>query len=130
MKGRVESFNQFFSNGFIRGDDGAEYFLHASEVVNAKKIKDTNIVEFDAVDTGESHLRAVNVKKIGHGIHHPFIQDLNRLEQVLKGVPMDEQERDYRLRDIQMMRNYFENVEDFEWCKDPRQFKNWRRGGE
>lgn len=129
MKGRITRYNAYFSIGYITGEDGEQYFLHKSEMVNCKNIKSDNIVTFDSVDTGEQHFRAVNVRKIGHGKHHPFIQDLNRLADTLNSLEMDEMERSYRLKDIQMLINYFENVEDFEWCKDVRRFKHFKEYG-
>ena len=108
MKGTVVTWQGNKSMGFILGEDGNEYFLHESEMTGTKKVKRGSIVEFDAVDTGKEHLRAVNVRKIGHGTHHPFIRDLERIEELIETcVSNKHPDKQYRLRDIQMMKNYF-----------------------
>lgn len=117
MKGIIKSWHGQKDCGFIECD-GEEYFLHLSEVKNSKKIKKGNIVEFDTIDNGENHLRAVNVHKTGHGTHHPFIQDLNRIKELVE--QSNNPEKDYRLRDIQMMINYFSHIEDIEEYPDVR----------
>lgn len=119
MRGIIKSWNGPKYCGFILGEDNNEYFLHISDVVNAKKIKSTNIVHFETKDDGGEHLRAINVYKTGHGKHHPFIQDANRLKEVIE--KSNEPEKDYRLRDIQMMINYFTNIEDIAQYPDVRQ---------
>lgn len=118
MKGTVKTFWGNKSTGMILGEDGTEYFFHASDVVNCKTAKVGNHVVFDAEDIGKAHLRAVNIKKVGHGKCHPFITNLRRLDSVIKDAPVDDEEKGYLLRDIQMMVNYFEEVEDYEWCKN------------
>lgn len=127
MKGRIAKFKGYNNAGFILGEDGKEYFLHGSEVVNCQTVKADNIVEFDYVsEDGKDRPRAVNVRKTGHGKHHPFISKLNQMAEVIKVAKMDEVDRSYLLKDISTMTNYFKEIEDFEWCRSPNVF----RGGE
>ena len=129
MKGKVTSWNGHFSNGFITGEDGNEYFLHDSEITSgSKKINKGNIVQFDFIDTGDKRPRAVYVRKTGHGPKHPFIKDLDRLYETVSSAVIDEEEKSYRLRDIDMLRAYFSEVEDIEWCPDVR--RTFREKGE
>ena len=61
-EGTVKFFNESKSFGFIAGEDGNDYFVHASE------IKDGPITEGDKVsftpEKGDKGLKAVDVKKI------------------------------------------------------------------
>ena len=124
MIGKITSWNGSKSCGFITGKDGNQYFLHHSEMIGrgAKKLHKNNIIRFDAVNNGEAHLRAVNARKIGHGTHHPFIKDLDRIEEmIVTCVDNHHPEKQYRLRDIQMLKNYFSEVCDIDWCPNVRE---------
>lgn len=61
-EGTVKFFNETKNFGFIAGEDGNDYFVHASEV------KDGPIAEGDKVsftpEKGDKGLKAVDVKKI------------------------------------------------------------------
>ncbi len=122
MKGTVTKWSDFNSSGFITGEDGNDYFLHKSEMVNSKNVKRGNIVSFDYIDEGKTCLRAVNVKKTGHGPSHPFVHDLERIYDALdEYVSEFDSEKDYILRDVRMIMNYFKKAEDIEWCPNVRE---------
>ena len=65
MKGTVKMFNKEKGYGFIRGEDGKDYFFHYSVLVmdDFKTDEKGENVEFD-VQESERGLRANNVKKI------------------------------------------------------------------
>ena len=65
MKGTVKMFNKEKGYGFIRGEDGKDYFFHYSVLVmdDFKTAEKGEEVEFD-VQESERGLRANNVKKI------------------------------------------------------------------
>lgn len=126
MKGRVQKFDG--KQGFINGEDGNKYFVHESDLVGTKKLRGGNIVSFTSLDEGKEHLKAVNVKKIGHGKHHPFIKDLNNIYETVNSAVIDEEEKKYRLRDVKMLMAYFNEIEDIEQCQDVR--KTFRDKGE
>jgi len=65
MKGTVKMFNKEKGYGFIRGEDGKDYFFHYSVLVmdDFKTAEKGENVEFD-VQESERGLRANNVKKI------------------------------------------------------------------
>jgi CspA family cold shock protein len=62
MKGTVKFFNAGKHFGFIAGDDGNEYFVHASGLKEGTEIRDNDTVEFDS-EQGDRGLKAVNVVK-------------------------------------------------------------------
>lgn len=66
MKGKVIRFNKNKGFGFIKGEDGNDFFFHYSALVmeGFKDIPVESEVEFDVEET-EKGLRAVNVKKVG-----------------------------------------------------------------
>ena len=47
MKGRVKNFNEVRGFGFIRGEDGKEYFVHITDVMAEQSLYRGRIVEFD-----------------------------------------------------------------------------------
>lgn len=64
MKGRIISWDEDKKFGFIKGNDGKKYFLHASEVkdkISLKKIEKNKEVYFDFKET-DRRLRAIEVK--------------------------------------------------------------------
>ena len=65
MKGTVKMFNKEKGYGFIRGEDGKDYFFHYSVLVmdDFKTAEKGENVEFE-VQESERGLRAKDVKKI------------------------------------------------------------------
>lgn len=122
MTGIITQWKGTLNCGFINGEDGKEYFLHGSESASGKaNFKKTNIVKFDIQSTpNEKRDRAVNVVKIGHGAHHPFMHELENLANVIKECDIDEELKGYKLRDIEMLENYFLNICDIEQFADVR----------
>lgn len=62
MKGKVKFFNTEKGFGFISGDDGKEYFVHSSSLVEGVKIDQDNVVTFES-EQGDRGLKAVKVTK-------------------------------------------------------------------
>ena len=62
MKGTVKFFNTQKHFGFIAGEDGKEYFVHASALKDGASIAENDSVEFDT-EQGDRGLKAVNVVK-------------------------------------------------------------------
>lgn len=60
MKGKVKFFNEGKGFGFIKGDDGNEYFVHISGLNQGVRLADEVPVTFD-VEDGERGPKAVNV---------------------------------------------------------------------
>lgn len=65
MKGTVKMFNKEKGYGFIRGEDGKDYFFHYSVLVmdDFKTAEKGEAVEFE-IQESERGLRAKDVKKI------------------------------------------------------------------
>ena len=65
MKGTVKMFNAEKGFGFIRGEDGNDYFFHYSAILmDGYKTAEKGVaVEFE-VEPSERGLRACNVKKV------------------------------------------------------------------
>ncbi|MBN1156444.1 cold shock domain-containing protein [Candidatus Woesearchaeota archaeon] len=63
MKGSVKFFSEDKHFGFIAGEDGKEYFVHASGILPGGSITKEDQVEFEA-EAGDKGVRAVKVKKI------------------------------------------------------------------
>lgn len=61
MKGTVKFFGDK-DFGFIRGDDGQEYFVHRTGLKQGISIKENDKVNFDT-EKGDRGLRAINVSK-------------------------------------------------------------------
>jgi len=62
MKGKVKFFNVTKGFGFIIADDGKEYFVHHTGLVEGVKLYENDEVVFD-VEEGERGPKAVNVSK-------------------------------------------------------------------
>ena len=62
MKGTVKFFNSAKGFGFIAGEDGKEYFVHSTGLVDGVAISDNDSVEFE-VTQGDRGPKAVNVSK-------------------------------------------------------------------
>jgi cold shock CspA family protein len=123
MKGKIIQWKGGLGCGFILGEDGKEYFLHESEMIIGKP-KRSVFVEFDVIERpNEKRGRAMHVKKIGHGEAHPFLKDLERLEGTIIKYVTDADEKMYRLNDIQMLKNYFKEICDFEQFPNVRAFR-------
>ena len=60
MKGNVKFFDQGKGFGFIRGEDGKDYYVHESALKEGVSINDDDAVEFD-VEKGDKGPKAVNV---------------------------------------------------------------------
>lgn len=109
MKGRIRTIKT--SYGFIKGEDGNDYFFFYEDV-NRKKIKRGYIVEFEVIDEGKDNLKAKNINVIGLGKWHPYANDISRVMEFLKDNCADNEELGYRLRDLNDIYNYFANLED------------------
>lgn len=64
MKGNVKFYNESKGYGFIKADDGVEYFVHITGLNEGVKLKDDLAVDFD-VEDGERGPKAVNVTVAG-----------------------------------------------------------------
>jgi len=62
MKGKVKFFNDGKRFGFIAGEDGKEYFVHASGLEAGVSITENDAVEFDT-EQGDKGFKAVHVKR-------------------------------------------------------------------
>ena len=61
--GKVKIYNKEKKYGFITGDDGKDYFFHASGVSNDIYLKDGDNVEYKVVE-GERGPKAVDVSPV------------------------------------------------------------------
>lgn len=60
MEGTVKFFNTMKRFGFIAGEDGKEYFVHESGLVEGTSIRENDKVSFE-VEQGDRGPKAVNV---------------------------------------------------------------------
>ena len=60
MKGKVKFFNETKGFGFISGDDGKEYFVHATGLEEGVSISEGDSVNFE-VEKGDRGPKAVKV---------------------------------------------------------------------
>ena len=125
MKGRITKIWQNPSGwGFIKGEDGVDYYFHHSDFINRNaKIRKDYIVEFDIGSnpvTGEP--AAKNIRKIGHGSHHPLARSIQRIgDVILEYVPDDYEDKQYILQDLNTIYNYFCKVADCDQFSNPQQ---------
>lgn len=63
MRGEVKFYNWKKRYGFIKGEDGKDYFVHMTGITRGTRIYEGDKVEFD-VEEGEKGPKAVNVRKI------------------------------------------------------------------
>ena len=61
MEGTVKFFNTAKGFGFIAGEDGKEYFVHATAIGEGVRIRDNDSVTFD-VGESDRGLKAENVQ--------------------------------------------------------------------
>ncbi len=62
MKGEVKFYNHMKGFGFIKAEDGTEYFVHATGLQEGVSLEDNDSVEFD-VAQGDRGPKAINVRK-------------------------------------------------------------------
>lgn len=62
MKGTVKFFNDMKGFGFIKDEEGKEYFVHQTGLGEGVKLHENDEVNFD-VEEGERGPKAVNVTK-------------------------------------------------------------------
>jgi CspA family cold shock protein len=63
VEGTVKFFNEVKQFGFIAGDDGKEYFVHASGLKERTTIREGDKVRFEVVQ-GDKGPKAEQVEKI------------------------------------------------------------------
>jgi len=63
VNGTVKFFNRTNHYGFVDGEDGKSYFVHASGLTEGTSIDEGDQVSFDAVE-GDKGPKAENVKKL------------------------------------------------------------------
>jgi CspA family cold shock protein len=63
VEGTVKFFNEVKQFGFIAGDDGKEYFVHASGLKEGTTIREGDKVRFEVVQ-GDKGPKAEQVEKI------------------------------------------------------------------
>ncbi len=63
MKGKVKFFNHEKGFGFITGEDGKDYFVHKSGLLEDIILTEDDSVEF-SVEEGDRGPKAVKVKKL------------------------------------------------------------------
>ena len=70
VKGTVKFYNVKKAFGFIAGEDGKDYFVHASGMEPGTKLFENNLVEFET-EEGDKGPKAVNVKRLDDGDKPP-----------------------------------------------------------
>ncbi len=63
MEGTVKFFNSTKNFGFITGEDGKDYFVHASALKEGTRLRDGDKVSFEATK-GEKGMKAEKVEKL------------------------------------------------------------------
>lgn len=113
MRGIITKVCNSISIGTITDDSGTEYFFHYSNFPK-NHIKKGYVVEFDYIDEGKKKLRAVNIKLIGYGVNHPFCNPILNICKFIEENTPDTEDREYKLRDLQMLYDYFVDTEDLD----------------
>ena len=62
MKGKVKFFNEIKEFGFITGEDGKDYFVHKSGILNDEILDKDDEVTFET-EKGDKGMKAVKVSK-------------------------------------------------------------------
>ena len=129
MKGRIKNIwkepGKTPNWGFITGEDGIDYHFERRDSLNWKNTwRMDNIVEFDPTTNPREDSKwygqpiAINVRKIGHGKHHPFAVAMQHIGEYLVQNAPDDDQKQYILSDIDTIYRYFCNVEDADQYKD------------
>jgi cold shock protein len=63
MEGTVKFFNSTKNFGFITGEDGKDYFVHVSGLVEGTRLREGDKVSFEAVK-GDKGIKAEKVEKL------------------------------------------------------------------
>lgn len=129
MKGRIKTIWKDSKWGFITGDDGVDYHFEFRDSLNWKGTwRKDYIVEFDPSTNDRKDSKwydqpiAVNVRKVGHGKHHPFALDAQQLGDFIMKYTSDDLElKQYMLKNVDRIYKYFCTVEDCEQYPNPRQ---------
>ena len=66
MEGTVKWFNSRKGYGFIKGDDGEEYFVHSSALAQGRFLRDNDRVSFEPAE-GDRGKQAQNVALLQKG---------------------------------------------------------------
>jgi CspA family cold shock protein len=51
IKGTIKWFNTEKGFGFIKGEDGNDYFVHHTQIKNNVALKENDVVSFESVET-------------------------------------------------------------------------------
>ena len=113
MRGTVTKACNSISIGTITDESGTEYFFHYSNFPK-NHVKKGYIVDFDAFDEGKKKLRAVNIKLVSYGVNHPFCNNILGICKFIEENTPDTEEKEYKLRDLQMLYAYFADLEDLD----------------
>ncbi len=62
MKGKIKFFNEAKKFGFIAGEDGKEYFVHQTGIVDGSTLREGDAVNFE-VEQGDKGPKAGKVSK-------------------------------------------------------------------
>lgn len=121
MKGIITKVHSYYPYATVHGDDGIDYFLHCADY-DRKSIKKNYIVEFDIVDEGKEKLKAVNARFVGYGKSHPVcVVAMNLCKYIIDNTEPSE-EREYRLRDIEMLYRFYAK-EEGNSCKNIKDYR-------
>lgn len=111
MRGIITKASNPMSIGIIKDDNGIEYFFHYTDFPK-KHIKKGYVVEFEVINEGKKKLKAINIKLIAYGINHPFCSSILNICEFIEENAPDSEDKEYRLRDLQMLYYYFAESEN------------------